>query len=549
MTKTSVPRVAASAAVAAATTLLLSACSGIAQAHTAPGHSASTTGTPPAISLRNGELVYTPDARGDQIPDYATAGYRGGATSPPSVPVKAHVAGPSGGDDTAAIQQAVNQVAALPPNAQGLRGTVLLGPGKYTIAGTVHLTASGVVLRGSLNHGGTPATTLAASGKAHSLIVVGGSGNYQQTGGTYKVSDSYVPIGATSFHLASTSGLKVGDTVIVQHPQTQAWINAVNMGTYWKPGAGLLAARTITAIHGDQVHIDAPLTTALDSSLGGGTVWHYTLPGQVDNVGVEDLAADATAFTQDPGYAQKSGGKSANSPEFHATFIQWAASRDTWAQNVTASHFGSSFNVGPTASRVTITKADSLSTDASLKVAPPTAFKVAGQQVLVSDCQVSGDHLHAWATEAWNPGPNVFTHCTATADTPAGGDGYINGGPHQRWGSGTLFDDLKITGTTNSSFDVINDGTGGTGHGWEGASDMFWNDSAAKYSIEQPATAYNWAYGVQGKKVPGKHHKKVHPTPAPGVIVGPGTPVQPHSLYQQQLSESHNSTTSSADTR
>src|SRR5215467_13285562 len=77
----------------------------------------------------NGTLAYKTLPKGDHIMDFSTAGYMGGGVALPTVPVKVTVH-PSGGDDTTAIQNAINSVSAM-PIAGGFRGTVLLAGGTF----------------------------------------------------------------------------------------------------------------------------------------------------------------------------------------------------------------------------------------------------------------------------------------------------------------------------------------------------------------------------------------------------------------------------------
>ena len=56
----------------------------------------------------NGRLGYRTLTNGDRIMDFSSAGYMGGGVAIPFVPVKATVS-PSGGDDTAAIQEALSR--------------------------------------------------------------------------------------------------------------------------------------------------------------------------------------------------------------------------------------------------------------------------------------------------------------------------------------------------------------------------------------------------------------------------------------------------------
>jgi len=113
---------------------------------------------------------------GDHVMDFSWAGYMGGGVSLPTVPVKQNV-GPSGGDDTSAVQAAINAVAALTPDGNGFRGAVLLAPGTFNISSTLNINASGVVLRGSGS--GNSGTILNLTGSTGFLAIsIQGSGSY-----------------------------------------------------------------------------------------------------------------------------------------------------------------------------------------------------------------------------------------------------------------------------------------------------------------------------------------------------------------------------------
>src|SRR5688572_4332791 len=96
----------------------------------------------------DGRLAYHADPRGNRVPDFSYAGYRGGDVEIPDVPVRVVVSHKSG-DQTPRIQAALDHVASRPPDEHGVRGAVLLMPGRYEIAGGLKIRASGVVLRGS----------------------------------------------------------------------------------------------------------------------------------------------------------------------------------------------------------------------------------------------------------------------------------------------------------------------------------------------------------------------------------------------------------------
>src|SRR5258705_13298829 len=144
---------------------------------------------PPAVALAQadwtsarvhldakGPLVYPADAQDNRIPDYSNAGYKGGGVPLPIVPVVLTIS-PIPGDNTANIQAAIDAVGAMPVQADGYRGTVLLTAGTYRIDGTIRLNQSGVVLSGA-GDGADPAsnTILQRTGPSQATIIVAGSG-------------------------------------------------------------------------------------------------------------------------------------------------------------------------------------------------------------------------------------------------------------------------------------------------------------------------------------------------------------------------------------
>ncbi|MBS2545669.1 hypothetical protein KGQ19_02180 [Catenulispora sp. NL8] len=489
------------------------------------------------ITFANGHLAYGADSQGNRVPDFSYAGYGNGKTTIPTAPVAVTLKAASSGDDTSRIQAAIAKVSALPLNADGLRGAVLLGPGDFRIGGALTISASGVVLRGSGS--GTGGTHLVATGTPRAVVSLAGSGQLQAAGAKVAVTDDYVPIGATTFHVASTADLKAGQAVVVQRPQEQNWIHAIGMdkipqrsggGTVqWKPNAGLQFERTITALDPatKTVTIDIPLTNALEKQYTHAVVWPYTFPGRISDVGVEHLSADGLAFTQAPDYA--------TTGYFASSFASFDAVDGGWARDIVADDFGSGMGgVGESAKRITLEDTSALGMEKAIPQdvhAQPVAYTLAGQQSLVLRCQVSGSNLHAWATQAQTAGPNVFSDCTATNV----GSKRFDAGPHQRWASGTLYDHLVMRegagGTSATELSLYDRDNEGSGQGWAGATQVAWNSDTGTYSFQSPPTSYNWSFGALGKAAPPL-------VPGfPAVMVSAGTPVQPASLYAEQLAE------------
>ena len=255
------------------------------------------------------KLVYKTTPAGDKIMDFSHAGYRGGGVALPTVPVKRTVQPSGGADDTAVIQAAIDEVAAMPLE-NGFRGAVLLAPGTFPCSDTITIGASGVVLRGSGSGAEKGAkTTIKLSGKPHLAIAVRGSGGGQQAGseeegaGAVRTSlaDAYVPSGAISFTAADATGFAVGDTIAIRKPVTKAWVAFMQMHdlvrdgkpqTWLAEGRLLTTERRIAAIAGNTITLDVPLSDSFDAKYlnpPGTAVVKIRPPARITQAGVEQL--------------------------------------------------------------------------------------------------------------------------------------------------------------------------------------------------------------------------------------------------------------------
>ncbi|HZZ27478.1 MAG TPA: hypothetical protein VFE46_05670, partial [Pirellulales bacterium] len=473
----------------------------------------------------DGHLVYVADPQGNVIPNFSTVGYMTGDVPLPdttggvSVPVMATVnPGAAGVDMTTAIQNAINTVSAMSMQSNGFRGAVLLTAGNYPISGALTISASGVVLEGQGNNAAA-GTRLEATGITQRvLITVAGSGSMSTVSGTtHNITNSYVPVGATSFTVDSTANLHVGDTVIVSRPSTQAWINAIGMETLtnpWTPGSkNLNSDRVITAINGSTITIDAPLTQALDQQYGGGTIFKYTWSGRISNVGIENL------YT----YSDFTGTTDTNTT--HATgSIFMDKVQNAWAENITSDNFATNvITTGSGAKWITfdhMTVQNTSQAQSNIDDAP-SGFGNSGQEILYEN-GVFTNAYHAISMGGSVPGPNVYTNITIT-DPLEGALGLSHSrdetGPHQRYATGGLFDDVSDTDWIN----IRNAGNEGSGHGWQGANFVLWNVNA-RTDVSSPPTAQNWIIGGSGSTSEGT-----------GEYNARGSTVTPLSLYSAQL--------------
>ena len=231
----------------------------------------------------NGRLLYQPDAQGNHIIDHSGVGYLGGTVPLPNVPTVITIS-PVVGDNTANIQNALNQLATM-PLTNGFHGALLLTAGYYAISNSFSFPDGGIVLRGVGNDtNGTVIFSTSTNGpgngpeksQVQGVVVISGSFSPTPTGLSNSIVDNYVPVGARSFTVDNAGGYAVGNNIIVHRPSTAAWITAIGMDTNqlntpWLPGTvDVDEERVITRIEGNRIMIDEPITTALDQQYGGG---------------------------------------------------------------------------------------------------------------------------------------------------------------------------------------------------------------------------------------------------------------------------------------
>ncbi len=408
--------------------------------------------------------------------DFSHAGYGGGGVVIPAVQALITVR-PTGGDDTALLQSAIDRVASMPLTGTGFRGAVLLQAGRYRVSGTLQLRASGVVLRGN------PNTTIIATGRSRRTLIDIGNTAEVVTGPSIRVTDDMVAAGARSFSLENVAGLHPGDHMIVTRPSTMPWIAALKMngnpGSFanqridWTPGSrNLVWDRTVVSIDSalKRVTVDAPITTALESRYGGGTVALVTGGRPIENVGVENLTLDSEFAAGSP------------RDEEHS-WIAVALDRveDAWVRDVTARHFaGSAVRAGLHARRVTIKFCHSEAPVSEPAGYRRQSFLIEGQQVLVLQSS-SSEGMNDFAAGALAAGPNVFLDSEATSALGASGT-------FESWASGVLYEDIRVQG---AGIWLTNDKPRAQGGGWTAANSVVWNSDDADIQVHGPDGAEN----------------------------------------------------------
>ncbi len=460
----------------------------------------------------DGRLVYELGPRGDRMPDYSHAGFGGGGVPLPKVPARVVVA-PVAGDATALIQRALDHVATLEPDATGMRGTVQLESGEFLVAGQVRITARGVVLRGAGADAATGSTIVATGRERRALIVVRGAELPPMVAPPQPIADAYVSCGSDRLSLPASHGLAAGDHVLVEHPSTRQWIDALGMNRFpsrgggswldWKPGTLDLAwERVVSAVEPGAIVLDAPLPMTLDAAVAAATVGRLDWPGRIDRVGVESLRLVSHAERDEP------------TDEDHAwDAVSLANVRDAWVCDCAMEGFaGSAVIVHRSASRVTVADCRSSQPRSEIGGWRRRTFLIEGGQCLVRDC-TAVDGRQDFSVGHLAPGPNVFLRCRATAAHAASG-------PLGSWATGVLYDTVEIDG---GALQLTNREIADHGTGWAAANSTAWLCTAPLVECRMPPTAANWAVGPRGEYVGDGHWKQLDQS------------VKPASLYDAQL--------------
>jgi pectin methylesterase-like acyl-CoA thioesterase len=139
----------------------------------------------------------------------------------PDIPIVITLS-PADGDDTERIQQAIDQVEEMTPNADGIRGAVLLRSGCYDVEGQLFIEKSGVVLRGE---GQTLDGTIlhAHLQEKHDFITLKGQGSGfdRRSSSRQDIPTSYVPLGSYSFAIDNASDYALCDTIALRRTPNQ----------------------------------------------------------------------------------------------------------------------------------------------------------------------------------------------------------------------------------------------------------------------------------------------------------------------------------------
>ena len=409
--------------------------------------------------------------------DYSTCGYHASETPIPDVPVAAYVQWQDG-DCSSLIQQAIDRVAQRKPDANGHRGAVLIGEGRFRLDQPLRISTSGIVLRGtSKKH-----TVLVKHGfDRGALVYVEGEERKEERGkwkeDTLFITADRIPAGSTVLPSPVTrrpSPITAGDRITIVRPCTKTWIESLKMNDFgggldytgWKPGdIDITWDRTVTAVSADSIYLDAPVTTAITQQFGGAYIVPGRHAGELTECGIENLTLESAVNDWNP------------KDEDHCwDGIYIDKVRDGWVRHVNFSHFaGSAVNLQKQVSRITVEDCIAQEPVSEIGGWRRCVFLTRGQQTLFQRC-VSRQGIHDFAAGFCAAGPNAFVQCEG--ETSLGFSGSIGS-----WAAGLLFDIVNIDGH-DLRFANLEQFQFGTG--WNTANAMFWQCTASTIACYSP---------------------------------------------------------------
>ncbi|MBU0476263.1 MAG: T9SS type A sorting domain-containing protein [Bacteroidetes bacterium] len=455
----------------------------------------------------DGKLNYERDNQGNSIPDFSYVGYKNRNDSIPFIPVVKTIS-PVVGDNTDNINNAIFEMALNNPiQENGFRGTLLLEKGLYEVYGTIKINASGIVIRGE-GEGENPDSNTVIYGRGNSpssrTIIVAGGGTStkwsdQVSGTKTNIMSDTVFVGENTFEVANASAYSVGDNIIIYHPCTATWLEAIDYGGTMSGEPGAEAAdvpwavgsqpivfnRYITKIEGNIITIDAPLFNTLIQSLSQSYIYKYGRGALRTNIGIENLRVDIEThnLTNDESHAYNA--------------IDLFLIEDAWIRNVTTLHFYEAGFRTNTATRITIENCSALEPVSQITGGRRYNFETytASQQILFQNNRAtSARHAYMSNGMSWTSGI-VFYNCTSEG-------AYASSEGHRRWSQGLLYDNHRELDNVRPGYNIrriglYNRAYYGTSHGWSSVNSITWNCDVkdGEILIQQPPIGQNYSIG------------------------------------------------------
>lgn len=521
----------------------------------------------------DGRLMYSKDKQGNRLPDFSYVGYHSGERAIPGVPVVAELS-PAEGDNTTAIQTAIDELGARPAGEDGFRGALLLKRGVYRVEGVLRVGQSGIVLRGEGN--GPDGTVLVAAGYGEgkfkrTLITVGNGNRIKLVDESRReIVDDYVPVGAHSFEVESAEGYAEGDRIVVHRPATEEWIRSIGCdrlkprwtgirdvrwekdgpepGLYYQRGGSSHVQRIpkkadeTWELFKERVPISRDGTKLDVTRQWEAGHYHFYFERRITDIDGNRITIDAPIVH--PLDEQYGGGAIVHyeTPgRVYEVGIENLRLVSEFAKPVEGHPYGDPSQTGRAEKHGwNAIKLHRNSENTWVKNVTGNYFgwsvvSASGVRATVQDCvslghasRITGGRRYPFMIDGQL---NLMQRCltfegrhefVAQARTAGpnvfvdciGRNSKSSTGPHHRYSIGTLFDNVRSERAMESRFR----GSSGTGHGWAGTQTCFYNCIAPGFNVDAPPGGISWVIGS-------------------GSEFSEETRVDPPSLYYRQVEE------------
>ena len=182
----------------------------------------------------------------------------------------------------------------------------------------------------------------------------------------------------------SAAAFKIGDTVLIERPVTEAWIAFMKMDVLtrdgkpqiWiRPGTVHTADRAIKKVSGRRITLDVPLSDSYDAAHlrpAGASIVKYTFPGRIEQVGFESMRVTVPPRDVPIDQAQYS-------------LLRMSAVSDAWVRDIVVENTQNTFTISHTARRVTIENVHVRHAVPFTGAASPADFAISGAQICCID--------------------------------------------------------------------------------------------------------------------------------------------------------------------
>jgi hypothetical protein len=278
--------------------------------------------------------------------------------------------------------------------------------------------------------------------------------------------------------------------------------------------------RHIVAIDRNQhkIKLDVPIFDHFDREFVQTEIYKVALPGNVTEVGIENLRVDiVTSGVFDEAHAKSA--------------LAFNGAENVWVKQFTGLHFYYAAVDFTRTNFATVIQSKGLEPHSTIDGERRYNFNVGAytSNILFTQCHTT-EGRHSYVSNGASTASGIVFHrCTSQGD-------HNSSEGHRRWSQGLLYDNIAFSKVNNQILiGLYNRGSYGTAHGWSTTSGVAWNVTSDQPAynqavIQKPPFHQNFAIG--GNIILTGNHRFSQP---PGYMEHAFKQVSPQSLYDEQL--------------